>query len=133
MNKLVNIRVFETLGSDDRGVTCKFSLPRKQQDFIFLTRKSGSVSGNTYHEGKNEGTAPKTFVLISGKIVFSYRQVKTHKVISEEVVAPAIIEVEPMVTHTVKAITDICILECNSINDIQNDRIHESVELPITS
>ena len=131
-NNLVKITPFDCIGEDQRGVTKKYSLPRNQSDFIYLTRKAGSISGNTYHLGKNSGTNPKVFVLLSGVIKFSYRKVGTDYVNIDTVESPALIEVLPMVTHKVEAISDIQILECNSIEDIQNDRVKEDVLLEST-
>lgn len=123
----VTVKEFNPIGNDLKGATASFSLPRKQADFIFLERKADTISGNTYHEGKNEGTSPKTFILISGDIEFNYRAVNEEEKTSMHISAPAVIEVNPMVIHSVRAITDILILECNSISDIQNDRIRENV------
>ena len=124
---LVNIKPFDILGNDLKGMTATFSLSRKQQDFIFLLRKAGSISGNTYHEGKNEGTNPKTFILAQGEIELNYRDIKQTKKNTVTVIAPSLIEISPNVTHSVVALTDIVIFECNSISDIQQDRIKEDV------
>lgn len=127
IDNLVNIKSFNVLGSDPKGITAEFSLPRKQSDFIFLTRSTGSISGHTYHEGKNEGTNPKTFILAVGEIEFEYRDINQTKKNTTRVIAPSLIEVMPNVVHSVKALTDIVIFECNSISDIQQDRIKEEV------
>lgn len=127
MTNLVKIEKFNTLNEDERGLTSQFSLPRKQDDFIFLTRKIGSESGNTYHEGKNSGTSPKTFLLLSGTIDFSYRKTGDKTVYSESISAPSKIMVQPLVTHKVMAKSDFIMLECNSILDIQNDKHRENV------
>ena len=124
---LVNIKPFDILGNDLKGMTATFSLSRKQQDFIFLLRKAGSISGNTYHEGKNEGTNPKTFILAQGEIELNYRDIKQTNKNTVTVIAPSLIEISPNVTHSVVALTDIVIFECNSISDIQQDRIKEDV------
>ncbi len=127
MSSLVTIRKFNIIGTDERGITAEFFLPRKQAEFVMITRKAGSISGNTYHEGKSPATNPKTFVLLQGKIIFSYRKIGTEEKFSDEIEAPAIIEALPRVTHSVEALSDILILECNAIKDIQDDRIREEV------
>jgi hypothetical protein len=125
--KLVQIRKFDVIGEDDRGLTAEFSLARKQSEFVFITRKGQSTSGNTYHEGKNIATSPKTFILLSGNITLSYRKIGTTDKYSELINAPAIIEICPYVTHKVDAHSDFILLECNSIQDIKYDRIREEV------
>ena len=124
---IVNIKEFKILGEDERGLTSEFSLMRKQADFVYITRKKGSISGNTYHKGIVITTNPKIFILLSGKILFSYRNIDQSEKISRFISAPALIEVLPNVTHKIEAIEDIMILECNSIQDIQNDKIRENV------
>jgi hypothetical protein len=122
----ISIKPLNKLGEDERGVTYNFKT-KTTGDFIFLTRKAGSLSGNTYHEGKNKGTNPKTFILLSGSIEFSYRHVESTTITIEIISEPSIVEIQPFVTHAVKAITDITMLEANSIQDIQEDRVRESV------
>lgn len=124
---LVRIKKPDVIGHDERGLTAEFSLPRKQDEFVFITRKGQSVSGNTYHEGKNTTTNPKMFILLSGDITFSYRKIGATEKYSELIQAPAVIEISPYVTHKVEALCDFILLECNSIKDIQNDRIREEV------
>ena len=127
MTEMVKIRKFNVIGEDARGITAEFFLSRRQRDFVCINRKKGSISGNTYHEGKSPATRPKMFILLSGSIALSYREIGTNKKFSEEINTPAIIEILPRVTHKVEALTDFILLECNSIKDIQDDRIKEEV------
>ena len=124
---LVKIKEFNIIGSDDRGITTDFNIPRKQDQFIFLTRKSGSLSGNTYHQGKSLATNPKIFLLLNGSIRLSYRKIGETLVNSIVIDKPSTIEISTMVTHKVEAISDIMMVECNSIADIQSDRNKEDV------
>jgi hypothetical protein len=127
MEELVKIKKASVIGEDARGLTAEFSLSRKQHEFVFISRKAGSISGNTYHEGKSPATKPKMFILLTGKILFYYRKIGTDKKYCEEIDAPAVIEISSHVTHKVEALNDFVILECNSIKDIQDDRVKEEV------
>ncbi|KTD17619.1 polysaccharide biosynthesis C-terminal domain-containing protein [Legionella jordanis] len=127
MSDLVTIKQFNIIGQDERGLTAECFLSRKQDKFVYISRKAGTVSGNTYHQGKSEGTHPKIFVVLSGRIKFSYRKIGTAHVSSIEIAAPAQIEVLPYVTHKVEALEHCVILECNSLSDIKEDRIREEV------
>ena len=127
MNNDVKISKFNQIGEDERGITAAFKLPRQQADFLFFTRKADSLSGDTYHEGKNSGTNPKTFVLVSGKILLSHRKVGTSNKMSSEIIAPALIEVAPYIVHNIVALEDSTFLECNSAADLTNDKIKEEV------
>lgn len=123
----MKVKSFNHIGKDERGMTQDFSLPRKQQDFVYITRRKNTVSGNTYHAGKNPGTNPKTFLLLSGEIEFSYRHVDSSLISTIQVKSPASIEVQPNTVHAVKTLTDIAMLECNSILDIQQDVVKKPV------
>jgi hypothetical protein len=122
----VKIEPLFTVGQDERGQTLSFSI-RETANFIYITRKKGSISGNTYHQGKSKYTNPKIFILLSGAIKLSYRRVGEE--ISHEVIVdlPSTIAISPYVTHSVEAIEDFSLLECNAISDIENDRIREPV------
>jgi hypothetical protein len=126
-DNLVSIKSLNVFGKDARGITADFSLPRKQADFIFVQRNAGTVSGNAFHEGKNDGTNPKILFLVTGEIEFSYRESKKDVKYTEKVIGPSLIQVKPNVVHAVHALTDIIILDCNSLADIQQDRIKEDV------
>lgn len=114
------------LGKNDRGETFSYSI-RDTENFIYIHRKKGTLSGNTYHTGKSKFTNPKLFVLLSGKIIFRYRHIEDSKHEEVEINVPSLIEVFPQVTHSVEAVDDIFMLECNSIADIEDDRHREDV------
>lgn len=119
--KQVTITPLNLIGKGDRGETYDFSIPARE-DFILITRIAGSHSGNTYHEGISDKVAPKYFVLLQGNIELSYRHIEADSAEKVTVTEPSLIEVHPLVTHAITAITDIVVLECNGFKDIENDR-----------
>ncbi len=125
--KLVTIEKFNVIKHDERGVTAEFLLPRAQQQFIFITRKANTVSGNAYHEGQSDALNPKVLILVSGSIRFAYRKINTDNITHIDIDYPAIITIQPYVIHKVEAITDCIFLECNAIADIEHDRFKEEV------
>ena len=125
MNDVI-IKQIHKLGEDERGITYDFQT-KKTGDFLFLMRRAGSISGNSYHEGKNAGTNPKILIILSGSVEFRYRRVGSDSMKSISVSEPSIIEVQPYVIHAVYAVTDFTMLEANSIEDIRQDRIREDV------
>lgn len=124
----VKVTPIHKLGQDERGETYEFKT-KKTGDFMLIQRKAGSISGNSYHEGKNPGTAPKTFIVLSGRLEFSYRHVDSDDVRRLIIGQPSIIEVQPRVTHAVKALTDFTMLEANSVADIREDRVMQVVDM----
>ena len=127
MSNEIKVTPLDLVGKDERGTTYTYGF-KDRQNFVFITRKAGTVSGNTYHEGKFTGTNPKTFVILTGQLDFSYRQIDDERHTVIRILEPSIIEVAPRVVHAVKAITDITILECNSLFEIENDRYRMLVE-----
>lgn len=124
----IEIKPLHLIGEDERGATYDYSV-RENSDYILIHRKQGTKSGNTFHKGVSLATNPKIFVLMSGSLMFSYRHVEHRVHESIFVDKPSIIMIQPLVTHAVEALTDIMILECNSIKDIQDDRYVEPVDL----
>ena len=108
------------VGSSNRGDAYDYTMMRN--DCVLIRRHKGTMSGNTYHKGISQGTNPKTFVILSGQIEFLYRHIESDAHQSQLINKPSIIEVQPYVTHAVKALTDIVMLECNSIAEIEKDR-----------
>jgi hypothetical protein len=123
----VIITPLHAVAKDERGSSYAYHL-KNRSDFVFLTRKAGSTSGNTYHKGKSAGTNPKTIVLLVGEMEFSYRHIDESACHVVKIEKPSIIEVSPRITHAVKAVTDIHFLECNSLAEIQRDRHRELVD-----
>ena len=131
-NMQVKIEEFTTIGQDERGITQSFKT-KDYGEFIYMTRIAGAVSGNTYHTGKNKGTNPKVFVLLSGEIELSYRTAGETHVVKNTILSPKVITIKPNVVHKIQAITDVTILENNCIEDIAGDRVRENVEIPGSS
>ena len=71
------------------------------------------------------------FVLLSGSIKLRFRNIKNKSHEMLEITEPSVIKIPPFTTHSIEALSDISILECNSIADIQNDRIREEVILEV--
>ncbi len=122
---MITLKEMNIIGEDNRGITCSYSLNNKQADYLYLFRKKGTISGNAYQKGLLSNMNPKTFILLTGKILLSFRQVNTKEVYTKIISSPKIIEINPYIIHTVEALEDYVLLECNSINDVELDRVKE--------
>ena len=122
----VEIKPLNQIGNDERGKTSTFSI-RETKNFVLIQRVKGSLSGNTYHKGISPNTNPKIFILLNGSIMFRYRHVNDTKHDEIHLSEPSLIYVHPYVAHSVEALEDIMMLECNSIEDIKDDRYREEV------
>lgn len=126
MNDIQVVEILK-LSENNRGKTYEFNILREQGKFIYIKRSQNSLSGNTYHTGKSKNTNPKIFVLLDGEIELNFRRVNTVEKKQLFINQPSIITVYPYVIHNIRAITNISMLECNSISDIENDRFKEFV------
>lgn len=98
---------------------------------MLIQRSAGSKSGNTYHEGVSPLVNPKIFILLQGEVEFSWRHIEAAEYEMAKVSAPAKIVIQPLVTHAMQAVTDILVLECNGLKDVENDRHYLEVECTI--
>ena len=117
----VNIKPLHFVGTNERGATYDFTL-RQSDDFILMKRHAGTLSGNAYHTGISNKINPKTFILLEGSIELMYRSIDESVHHVEKIDVPSIIEVYPNVTHAMKALTDIIVLEAHGFKDTENDR-----------
>jgi len=124
---VLEIIEFNHIGDDERGLTKSFSV-KDYREFIYLTRKANTLSGNSYHKGLNKGTAEKVIVLLSGCITLRYRSVSSDDIFIKNIDTPSVIKIKPYVVHNVFAHSDIVILENNSIGDIKSDIVRENVD-----
>lgn len=116
----VNIIPYSTLGADDRGVTTEFPIERLG-NAMFVFRKAGTISGNHYHKGIEPNKNPEILWILHGEINFAYRQLHEENWQELIVKAPSKIEINAGVWHTITAITDISMLELNSLEQHIND------------
>lgn len=125
---MIEIKPLHVVGQDDRGATYDYHLENRE-DYVLIQRAAGSISGNAYHLEKNKNTNPKTFILLSGEIELSYRHIEQQQHEVVHIQQPSMIMIQPYVTHAVRAVTDMVMLECNSIQDLQDNRIRKAVDL----
>jgi oxalate decarboxylase/phosphoglucose isomerase-like protein (cupin superfamily) len=107
---LVKIEKASLFREDERGRTYDFSA-RESSYFIVLYRKKGTTSGNHYHKGKMESKSPEIFYLIKGEAELIARDIKTREEQVFDLEEGMKVETPPNIYHTVKAKTDIIILE----------------------
>ena len=121
MTQWINITPLHLVSEGERGSTYDFSI-RRSDDLILIKRKANTINGNTYHQGISPKTNPKKFFLLEGRVEFSYRHRDTEQHYIEIIEVPSIIEIQPLVTHAMKALSNILVLECNGFRDIESDR-----------
>lgn len=124
--QLISIEPLNKIGEDSRGETFTFDV-RSRPSYMLVKRKAGTVSGNQYHWGLNEGTKTRIFILIEGTIELHYRHVDDLETLVKTIEAPCKVVVHPFVVHAVKGVTDFVMVEQNSLEDLKEDR--ERVQL----
>ncbi len=110
---LIKIEKISPLKDDERGPAYGFST-RESSYFIVLYRKQGTTSGDHYHKGTSKSKSPEIFYLVKGKAEVYIRDIKTGKEETHIIEEKTKLEVPANLYHSVKAITDIILLELDT-------------------
>ena len=119
---MIKVTPLDLIGQDERGSNYGWSANRNG-DFMFCTRKAGSSSGQHYHEGKSDYKNPEILFLFTGEVQIDWCALDGRKIETVFAKAPARIEVPVNVWHQVIAVTDCCLIELNSIEDVRRDSV----------
>jgi len=120
--KRIKITKLKLIRKDQRGSSYAFST-RSTKDFLLVTRKKGTISGEHYHEGKSKQKDPETLILIKGKLKLHCKNIKTGEELKTVIEAPCKIEIGTFIWHKVVALSDITFLETNSMAQHKRDTI----------
>jgi len=119
----IEIIKLEGLKVDERGSIFEFE-NRETSKILLIKRKSGTVSGEHYHTGKNIKKDPEIIVLLDGQAKVTLINIKTKEKTEAVYQEPVMIKISPYIYHEVQALTDIVLLDMNSIKD-DNDTIKD--------
>jgi dTDP-4-dehydrorhamnose 3,5-epimerase-like enzyme len=116
----VTITPINLKAADVRGALHYFSTERTGE-FLLVYRNAGSVSGQHYHKGISAGKNPEDMLLVQGKALLHWKDLKSNQEETLELVAPTRVLIEPNVWHELTATTDIVFVELNSLVDGSED------------
>ena len=116
----VTISPIEVKAVDERGALHYFSTDRTGE-FLLVYRKAGTVSGQHYHKGISAGKNPEDMLLVQGSANLHWKNLKTNKEETVELIAPVRVLIQANVWHELMAITDIVFVELNSLADGSED------------
>lgn len=116
------ITPLEAVKEDERGRVFACST-RPAGNWLVITRKKGTVSGQHYHEGRVAGKNPEVLILLAGEIELYVKDLRTAEEERTIIRNPAIIEIFPFVWHEVTALTDALFLELNSLDQHNRDTV----------
>lgn len=124
----VQITEIELVKNDERGKVFEFAnimTPR----LILVDRIDGSVSGEHYHEGKIQTKNPEIVVLCKGTIELYTKNTKTGEKQRKILNAPCMVKIYPFIYHEAKALSDIILLEFNSLKEHEKDTIKKEDQI----
>ena len=113
---MITVTPLHLIGANERGATYTL-LADHAGDFIFGTRKKGSINGQHYHKGLVPVKDPEIFYLLSGSINIRLKHVETGEEAELQAEGPCRILFPRLIWHEVEALTDISFLECNSLEE----------------
>ena len=114
--KGVQITKLDIVKKDQKGFVFEFD-NRKTDKLLLIKRKKGTISGGHYHTGKNKLKDPETLVMIDGKYKLILKNIKTKQESTKTYQAPIMFKIDPYIYHAIEALTDIIMLDMNSIKD----------------
>jgi len=124
----VEIIELELVKKQERGSIFQFE-NRDSSKLILVKRKKGTVSGAHYHTGKSPMKDPETVVFLDGEFELILKNVKTKEESKQTYNRPIMFKLAPFIYHKIVALTDIVLLDMNSIDDDKDDTIKgDSVE-----
>ncbi len=120
---LINIEKINPLKEDPRGNPYGFST-RESSYFVVLYRKQGTISGEHHHYGNTKSKSPEIFYLVKGKAEVFVRDIQSGEEATYEIEEKTKLEIPNNIYHTVKALTDIILLELNvAKEDFNSDTV----------
>jgi hypothetical protein len=116
----VTISPIEVKAVDERGALHYFSTDRTGE-FLLVYRKAGTFSGQHYHKGISAGKNPEDMLLVQGSANLHWKDLKTNKEETVELIAPVRVLIQANVWHELIAVTDIVFVELNSLAEGSED------------
>ena len=116
----VTINPIEVKAVDERGALHYFSTDRTGE-FLLVYRKAGTISGQHYHKGISAGKNPEDMLLVQGTANLHWKDLKTNKEETVNLIAPVRVLIQANVWHELMAITDIVFVELNSLAEGSED------------
>lgn len=120
----VEINKIKTI-KNQKGVTVEWAknVPGKQIS-VYL-RKKGAEFANHYHTGSDPAKNPERFFLLSGKVEFTFLDLKTKKQETTVILPYHELLIYPNIYHSAKALEDSVFLEYRStVFNPEQDDIH---------
>jgi dTDP-4-dehydrorhamnose 3,5-epimerase-like enzyme len=97
--------------NDPRGETVELFQGRLGKQVTLYRRVKGAKFGNHFHKGDDPSKNPEIFYLISGEVVLSAENGKTHQTEQFTVTAGHQILIDPGVYHEFEALCDVVFIE----------------------
>tara|TARA_Y100000310_G_C20624122_1_gene784928 strand:- start:1300 stop:1677 length:378 start_codon:yes stop_codon:yes gene_type:complete len=113
----VKIIDLELVKNNEKGSTFQFENRKEAAKVLLIKRKKGTISGAHYHTGKNPMKDPETFMIIDGEAEVILKHLKTKEEFKEIYKKPIMFKLAPYVYHEIRALTDIILVDMNSIED----------------
>lgn len=121
----VEIQAFNLIGENEKGSTFSVNAVEKARGGLAIYRKKDVVFGGHYHRGTSPGKKPETMLLLSGKMNMRCENIHTEEKGEWQVEAPCTIKIGPEIWHEVKALSQVIIVELNSLEEHSTDTYYD--------
>jgi len=109
---------------DDRGFVANYLHERTGEHLIVFSKK-GAVRGRHYHNGLSKTKNPEKLILASGTCEIQIKNLASGNTETFTITAPALIAIMPFEWHELKALSDCCFIEMNSLQEHIDDTFYE--------
>ena len=112
------------LGDNEKGSTYELSA-RNDTRYLIGFRNKGSISGDHYHKGISTGKSPEQILLLKGDVEVTCIHIESGEKVVARYSAPVRISIAPLYWHRLEALTDICFVELNSLEEHKADTFYD--------
>jgi hypothetical protein len=117
--KWVEIIDIDLIKKDKKGLFYEFE-NRDAKSMLLIKRYKWTISWDHYHTDENKWKNPETIILVSGKIELELKNIKTGEKFKQIFNKPTKFKIKSYIYHAIKALTDIIIIDMNSLKDDKN-------------
>lgn len=126
-NKTFELFELSKISNNGGNSTLRISLS-EQEEGLLGYRKSGTTFGGHWHEGKSISKNPETVYLLDGMLELRTKHINSHITENTRLKAPIGVRIWPNTWHQLYALTNVCFLELNSLEEHIADTKYPNVE-----
>ncbi|MFY0673170.1 MAG: hypothetical protein JXQ87_07185 [Bacteroidia bacterium] len=115
-NNTIELFDIAEISSNKGNSTFRIGL-NQQREGLLGYRTAGTTFGGHWHEGKSTSKNPETVYLLQGVMELRTKHIDQKEETITQLRAPIGVKIWPEIWHQLYAITDVCFVELNSLEE----------------